>query len=242
MAQRERSLQQIRSAQEYAVSMVHASIRQGDLQPGARISPGELAAKLGVSHIPVREALRELEGEGHVVRIPRRGFFVPELSLDDAEDIYRCRRILENEAHRFAIPQLTDADLAVLQALNDEMELAAERSDYLAFADTNTAFHFTVFERSRSEHLLRFLRYLWGAAERYYFAHLRRGTEMPVLQEGHRRLLKAYQARDVETANRIMDEHRAVTLNAIRDRVREGQAETAAAQEAGSRPSPATGE
>jgi DNA-binding GntR family transcriptional regulator len=189
--------------------------------PGQRISPERLAAGLGVSHIPVREALRALEGEGQIVVLPRRGFFIPELSPADAEDIYRWRRVLESEAQRLGIPRLTAEDFDSMKQLNKVMDQAVRDSNPVAFAQANRTFHFIPFSRGNSRYVDRFLRHLWGAAERYYFTHLEPGTHMTLLQTQHRKLLKAFLQRNIELANEVMNEHRNVTLNVIRERFAE---------------------
>src|ERR1700742_4265844 len=97
--------------QDFVVRSLMRAIASGELQPGTRLSPARLAEDLGVSHIPVREALAALEAVGQVKRIPRVGFFVAELSTDDIEDIYHWRQVLEDEAHRLAVPKLEEADL-----------------------------------------------------------------------------------------------------------------------------------
>ena len=105
--------------QNFVARRIAMTIASGELPSGTRLSPAKLAEELGVSHIPVREALVALEAVGQVKRIPRVGFFVAELSLDDIEDVYHWRQVLEDEAHRMAVPKLEKADLARMRQLND---------------------------------------------------------------------------------------------------------------------------
>jgi DNA-binding GntR family transcriptional regulator len=174
----------------------------------------ELAEQLGVSHIPVREALAALEALGHVTRVARVGFFVAELSLEDIEDIYHWRELLEDEAHRLAMPRLTDDDLETMRDVNDRM-LAAAREHTTQFLGLNRQFHFIPFERAGSRHLLRFLTHLWDAAARY--EHAIAFVELPksLLQEHHSGLLAAFAARDLQAANDMMRQHRAVARDVI---------------------------
>ena len=188
------------------------AIASGVLGPGTRLSPARLAEDLGVSHIPVREALAALEAAGQVRRIPRVGFFVAELSTTDLEDIYHWRQVLEDEAHRLGVPKLVEPDLARLRQLNDDMLEAVSDRDTAAWAELSRAFHFVAFERAGSEHLLRFITSLWDAAARY------ENTRLPsdVLQRHHDGLVSAFEARDVGEVNAWMAEHRAITLEALR--------------------------
>lgn len=191
------------------------SIISGELEPGERLSPARLAEELGVSHIPVREALAALEAVGHVNRIPRVGFFVAKMSAQDIEDIYHWRQVLEDDAHRLAIPKLTDDDLKRMRKINDAMSKAAKQRN-TRFLSLNREFHFIPFERAGSDHLLRFLNHLWDAAARYQntMAYVR--VPRTLQQEHHMGLMQAFEERDTEAVNRWMKEHRAVTLDAVR--------------------------
>jgi DNA-binding GntR family transcriptional regulator len=83
----------------------------GALRPGQWVSENELAARLGVSRSPVREALRGLAREGIVEVRPRRGTVIAELSAEDADGLYRARELVESELARLAIENATDADV-----------------------------------------------------------------------------------------------------------------------------------
>lgn len=92
-------------------------ITSGELEGGRQVIQDSLAAKLGVSRVPLREALKVLEGEGHVVYRPHRGYFVTELSVADLEEAYRIRALLEAEALAVAVPLLSDEDIERIDAL-----------------------------------------------------------------------------------------------------------------------------
>src|SRR5258707_6182346 len=90
---------------------LRSAILSGSHAAGTRINQDRVAAEHGVSHIPVREALRRLEAEGLVTFAPRRGFFVARLSADDAAELGEMRAALEALAIRVAVPRLCAADL-----------------------------------------------------------------------------------------------------------------------------------
>src|ERR1700754_2110691 len=112
------------TAQQFVLGELRRSITAGRLRPGTAIRQDALAEELGVSRVPLREALKTLQGEGLVSYQAHRGYFVEMLSLDDLREAYRIREILEEEAVRRAVPQLTAADVRMLAEIQQEVERA----------------------------------------------------------------------------------------------------------------------
>ena len=191
---------------------------EGRLLPGQRITTEGLAHSLQISHVPVREALRYLEAEGHLERGPRSRVIVAPVTAAEAEEIYRLRQILETEVHRTAIPKLTDADYAELDARFAEMEVAVAAGDTGSYARSNRAFHFVAFERSGMKWMLRFLNIVWDAAARYQTSLFHETGWEADLQRHHALIIEAMTRRDVDAVNQLMDEHRLVTVKAARER------------------------
>ena len=184
----------------------------GRLVAGVRVTAEELAGRLGISHVPVREALRYLEAEGHLERDHRGRLRVRPTSPDEAEEIYGLRRILETEVLSVAVPKLTDADIAGLEAQFAAMEAGLEQQDIHAYAKANRQFHFIAFERAERAWILRFLRMVWDAAARYQTRVFSSTGWEQRLHEEHRRLLEAFRRRDTEAAIATMDEHRILAI------------------------------
>lgn len=130
---------------ESIADKVYALLRQeiasGVFRPGQRIHEKTLAARLGISRTPIREALIRLETEGVVVCTSRRSYNVRILTVDDVRQIYETLGILEGAAVRAVAPRLTDADLRELRHHNRMMAEAAARADLPAFGGLNRAFH-----------------------------------------------------------------------------------------------------
>jgi DNA-binding GntR family transcriptional regulator len=210
-----RSRRRPESLVDYAVRAVRNELLTGVLRPGERLTEEATAQRLGISHIPVREAFRFLEAEGHVVRDARRGLRVAQLSAAEAQDIYRTRALLETEANRLGVPELTAEDDRRLEELAVEMEAAAARGDLGAYRRSNRAFHFVAFERSGRLWLVRFLTNLWDAAARYQTPLFAGGAWQAPHQEHHRDLLEALRSRDPECVNQLMDEHRKWLLSNV---------------------------
>ncbi len=104
------------TAQEAVLIELRARILGGELPAGSALRQEDLAASLGVSRVPVREALRMLESEGHVVYAAHRGYRVAELSGADLEEIYALRAVIEDDLAARAMPAMTADDLAQIHA------------------------------------------------------------------------------------------------------------------------------
>ena len=116
-------------------------IARGDYRPGERLVETAIARELGVSQAPVREALRDLDQLGLVVHEPNRGCSVRRVSNSELREAFPVRAALEALASRLAAPRIGEADLARLDALLEEMLVAARSSDPLAQAHANARFH-----------------------------------------------------------------------------------------------------
>jgi DNA-binding GntR family transcriptional regulator len=190
---------------------VHAHLREeilaNRLPAGSELQETALAAELGVSRGPVREAIGRLATEGLVVVRPRRGAVVRELSKDDFLEAYQVREALEATAARLATGRLGEEDLARLEQLTATMEEHAERGEVDAFFEANAAFHAALVEASGNRRLRDLYAQLLGQMNRYRRRSLAlRGSLHQSVAE-HRAILDALAARDPERAGRLMADH-----------------------------------
>lgn len=125
----------------------------GELAPGTRLVEDRLAAQLGVSRNPVREALQTLATEGFVELLPRRGALVAQITAAQAEELFDVRMVLESLAARTAARKASPPAVAALEAVLDQAREATERGDYDRLATCNTAFHELVVKASGNEYL-----------------------------------------------------------------------------------------
>ena len=147
---------------------------RGDLAPGAKIRQEATAQELGISLIPIREALKTLAGEGIVTYRPQRGYFVADLPNDAIAQIYAVRSLLEAETERSAMPRIGDRETVALRTHLRTQERAAEDRDAVAMIAGNRRFHFTIFERCENTWLVRFVTQLWDAVDPYRVLSYRR--------------------------------------------------------------------
>ncbi len=129
-------------------------IRDGAYAPGARLVERAIARELGTSHIPVREALARLAEEGLVVRLPRRGARVAELSPRLLEEISSVRVVLEQFVCRRVLERWTTSAQAELAGLARRMTVAAERGSTKTIAELDVRFHETLWQLADHELLL----------------------------------------------------------------------------------------
>jgi DNA-binding GntR family transcriptional regulator len=143
-----------RSLRELVYDFLRAEMAKGGLQPGAFLDLNELAQRLGVSRTPLREALLHLESQGFVSVLPRRGFRLNELTLDDIRSFYEIIGALEAAALRTVGFSLGPADFARMRALDAEMATAVAARDFDRYYDANLAFHDTYLSRSDNARLV----------------------------------------------------------------------------------------
>lgn len=204
------------TAQQHAVDSLRRLIVSGALQPGQRVNQEEVAARIGVSVAPVREALRVLEQEGQVTYLPRRGYFVTELRIADLEEIYELRAVLEDRTARRALPLIDDDALARIRAAARDCADAAERADVSAELEANRRFHFAILEAAGEVHAMRLIRLLWDSTEAYRALYYNAPQERVAAIDAHDRILAAIAARDADRLVRELDAHRTRALDVLR--------------------------
>jgi len=203
------------TTQQHAVEWLRRAIVAGELRPGDRVPQDDVAARIGVSVVPLREALRVLESEGQLTYHPRRGYFVTELRLADLAEIYALRQLLEERAVRHALARL-DEDCAhrIARAACDCAEVAGG-GDVTRTLAANRRFHFALFEAAGQQHLLKLIRTLWDATEPYRALHYNAPEGRAAAMEAHERIVAALRARDADRLVAELDAHRAQALDAL---------------------------
>jgi DNA-binding GntR family transcriptional regulator len=199
---------------EAALAELQDSILSGELPPGSPLRLEDLAARLGMSISPVREAVRRLESLGLAVHVPHRGARVSELALDDLRDTYEVRLVLEPLAVRRAAERFTDEDAATAQAQLDVYTEAHTRGDLRAAREAHAGFHFALYRAAGSEWLLRLIRPAWENCERYRSISLQRRSAAQVECE-HVRILDACRRHRPDSAADELARHLSATANLV---------------------------
>jgi DNA-binding GntR family transcriptional regulator len=179
-------------------------ILRGVWKPGAPLRQDEIAARYGVSKIPVREALLHLVAEGLATLQPNRGFTVSSLRPDEAHEILEIRAILECQAIRLAMAHITDADVAAARQLLDE----AERTDALdRWSELNWQFHATLYAPARRKRLFAMIRQVSNPTDPYIRVLISNANYRGRAEREHRAILNAVDMRNAEAAAALLDQH-----------------------------------
>jgi DNA-binding GntR family transcriptional regulator len=196
-----------RTMAEAVAQRLKLLIVDGQLPPGTPLRLSHVSERLGVSVMPVREALRLLESERLVQIVPRRGAVVTELSVEDAEETYAVRIALEALAARRAAEKLTDQDLAELREAFDQLTAAQSSGDLHAFIEADQVFHSRLYQASGRERLIRNISELVDRSRRYAPYAYRAWQPLDAALGAHQPIFEAILARDAPLVERLTSEH-----------------------------------
>lgn len=204
---------------DLVLERLRSEILSNHLEPGSIVYQEDLARQLGVSRMPVREALRVLAREG-LVEIKRNvGVRISPLSFHDLEEVYLMRQALEEVAAGLAAPHMTDDDLTTLVALLHQMTVKTQSRNASAVLDLNTQFHRSIYRVAKRPRLERAIDELRDHSQRYRRLVVALPHRIEEVLEEHRAIYEACRARDGEGAARAVREHYDHTLKAVRVRL-----------------------
>lgn len=204
------------TAEQEAYRHLLQELRLGKYQAGDRLIPEDIAAEIGMSRMPVREALWRLASEGLVVQRPNRGCIVAGLSLDDLYETFAMRSVLEGLAVRLAMPRVDAEVIDELEVLLDRMERAGSRggSDWVT---RHQNFHGYICGLSERPKLIRQIAALHVVIEPYmriWFDYV----EKPLTaREEHQKLIDALRSGDAARAEAVMRDHIESTAPTLAD-------------------------
>lgn len=202
-----------RQLQQWVMDRLRQDILEGRIPPGTWLRQERLAQQFNVSHMPVREALKQLAAEGLLEHVPYKGVRVLGFSVEDVEDLYACRAFVEARAGRHAASRLEGATLAEMRGLHTKMSACTTPEALDEYRELNRRFHQLLYDACPRPFLTRLLGTIWNAFPRMLWnsfpatAHTAvPGREVADTRE-HEAILAALEARDPEAVEHAIRSH-----------------------------------
>jgi DNA-binding GntR family transcriptional regulator len=188
---------------EKIVETVRNAIVNGQIAAGARVAEPELADHFGISRTPIREAFRQLESEGFITVIPRKGAIVASLSAKDISDFYDLKMVLEGYAARCATKVLTEKEMAKMEAVNRQMEVAAAKKDLRKVLVLHNEFHDIFLKACGNEKLHAIVQNMVMQFQRFRLILAMRGKIEGSIRQ-HREIIDAFRNRNADMAESLV--------------------------------------
>lgn len=193
-----------RTATEFVEATLREGILKGALPSGMPLRQEDLARVFGLSRMPIREALRQLEAQALIDFVPHKGAVVTEISLADALDTYVIRRSLETTALRLSIPRMTADDLDLARDLIAEIDMETEAH---RLGDLNRRFHMALYAPAGRPKLVQLIETQLVGYDRYLRFHLSARGRDHMAQQDHRAMVEAAAIGDIATAVAVLEGH-----------------------------------
>jgi DNA-binding GntR family transcriptional regulator len=194
--------------------LLRRALLAGEIKPGERIKIAELEKSFGVSHIPIREAVRRLETEGLIVALPQRAAVAADVDLDDLSGLYDLRRVIECAVIRRSVEAMDDDQAAAVRTALEELEAVSQDHDSPRFWELHQDFHWALLEPAASGWIRRVFDQLWLASQRYVRLFVSETVDDAMAD--HRDLLVCCEQRDGARAEDVLRRHLDRTELAVR--------------------------
>lgn len=197
-----------RTASSAVTQLLRQSLDRGRWASGEALRQEEIAAELGVSRVPVREALFQLQAEGLLHMVPNKGMYVRTISAADLHELFRLRALIEGDMLQDAVPLHDAASINRLETVQAALDKARSVDDWLA---GDREFHEALYAPAKRPESMTIVRRLRFLVDRFYFARLKPGTRAQGWHEEHHALIRAVRRHDAKAAARVLLAHLAET-------------------------------
>ena len=189
------------------VDQLRQSILDGTYPAGSQLRQDALGDAYGVSRIPVREALFQLEAEGLVRIVPQKGAIVSELSLDEINDVFDLRGILEPRLLAQSAPHFAEQDFAGLDDIQKRFEKAIKAGNVSEWGQLNADFHMALYAHARQPRTKAIVIALLQTSDRYTRLQLSNTKAMGTAEKEHAHLIALCRAQKIDEACRFLEQH-----------------------------------
>jgi len=198
----------VRTVAEQAADALRHKIMSGELAEGSSLRQDALAAEFGISRIPLREALVQLEGEGLVRIIPHKGAVVSELSIDEISELFMLRGLLEPLLLKKSAPRLTPADFAELDTILAEYKQELHAQHSTRWGELNTRLHDVLLSRAEQPRTMAIVATLLQQTDRYTRLQLSLSVDScHQAEEEHEELVRLCRSGEVKAAAALLKRH-----------------------------------
>jgi DNA-binding GntR family transcriptional regulator len=195
---------------------LRSDILSGAISPGTRLKINEVCKRFNISHMPVREALAQLQGEGIVIIEPNKGALVREMDDTFIRNIYQIRGALEGLLVKLSVPFLDRVDITSIEEMAKDISKHSSAGNLDEVFRLNKTFHLKIFSKADNEEAIKLLNLHWsllgGLREKYGYGQLR----FDRMNAEHMEIVEAIRDGDVMRAYRAQDIH---CMNALEDMV-----------------------
>jgi DNA-binding GntR family transcriptional regulator len=188
--------------------LLRQSLDQGRWASGEALRQEEIAAELGVSRVPVREALFQLQAEGLLRMVPNKGMYVRTVSANELRELFRLRTLIESDVLADAVPLHTAATLNRVETIQAALDKAGAVADWIA---GDREFHDALYAPAQRVESMEVVRRLRFQVDRYYYARMKPSTRAQGWHEEHHALIRAVRRRDAKAAVKVLQAHLAAT-------------------------------
>lgn len=197
-------IEQHQTLREQLADYLKDSIIKGHLKPGERIAEPELAERFGISRTPVREAFRQLESEGFLTVIPRRGATVSPITDRDVKEFYTIKALLEGYAARIACPKFTEKKIRKMESLNAQMSKFAKNDDVKNFLRSDNQLHDVFLDVCGNDKLFSLVHTVVQQFERLRIAALSIPGRMKKSVSQHKDIIEAFKKKKASLVEKLV--------------------------------------
>jgi DNA-binding GntR family transcriptional regulator len=188
--------------------LLRQSLDHGRWAAGAPLRQEEIAAELGVSRVPVREALFQLQAEGLVRMVPNKGMYVRSPTAADLHEWFRLRLLIESDVLEDAVPLHTPASINRVETVQAALDTAQAVGDWIA---GDREFHEALYAPAQRPESMAIVRRLRHLVDRFYFAKMKPGARAQDWHDEHHALVRAVRRHDAKGAVKVLQAHLAAT-------------------------------
>jgi DNA-binding GntR family transcriptional regulator len=199
-----KSIEKHLTLREKILETIRDAISSGALKPGERVAEPDLAERFGISRTPIREAFRQLESEGYLTVIPRKGAVVISFSSKEVDEFYAIKSILEGYAAHRACKNLTEKEIDKLSSINEKLRQLAEEGDIKHFFKIHNDFHELFRKAADNQKLDEMISGLVEKFQRLRYASLSKPGRMKISVLEHAKIIEAFRTRNAELAEQLV--------------------------------------